>query len=140
LLSAIHEIKKNGVHAGVFGHIVVERNREMVERICAAANIRPYLPLWQKTRHELLKDFMDSNFKSRIVVIREGKLDGRYLGRTLDEKVVAEFEQLGVDLSGERDEYHTLVTDGPIFSSEIPLVIRAVGRRDGYMFLNLARQ
>ena len=37
-----------------------------------------------------------------------------------------EFERLGVDLCGERGEYHTVVVDTPLFSS--PLCVRENGR------------
>jgi diphthine-ammonia ligase len=46
-------------------------------------------------------------------------------------------EEIGIDPSGELGEYHTVVTNGPIFSS--PVKIKPAGERhhEGYWFLTV---
>jgi len=72
------------------------------------------------------------------MAIKQGVLDNDFLGRTLDQQVIVDMEKAGIDVSGEEGEYHTVVTDGPIFSSPIPLEIGQQIIRDGYCFLDVS--
>ncbi len=72
---------------------------------------------------------------AQIVVIKEQKLDMHFLGQVIQPQSISEMEEAGIDPSGELGEYHTVVTNGPIFSSRVE--IKTVGREyhDGYWFL-----
>ncbi|TVP75575.1 MAG: hypothetical protein EA352_07930 [Gemmatimonadales bacterium] len=61
--------------------------------------------------------------------------DPAWLGRVLDRALLDQMEARGIDLAGERGEYHTLVTDGPGFRA--PLVVRPgpVEHRSGHALL-----
>lgn len=137
-LAALREFKADGIEAGVFGDIDIESHRDWCLRVCKASGIRPYHPLWKRSRHELLKEFTDLQFKAIIVVAKADKLDSAWLGRIIDPNAVRELELAGVDVSGELGEYHTVVIDGPIFQSEIELKIQQLVRRDGYWFLKVS--
>jgi len=135
---ALRELKERGIEAGVFGDVDIDAHREWVERVCGCAGIRPYHPLWKRPRRALLGQFVEAGFKAVIVVVKEGVLDRRFLGKSLDADVVREIEALGIDASGEGGEYHTVVTDGPIFSVPLGLHVRAQVVRDGYCLLDVA--
>ena len=84
--------------------------------------VRTYLYVGQQQkRKELLLEFINEGFKATIVAVRDGVLDRSFLGRVLDEDTVKEIEEAGVDASGEEGEFHTVVTDGPVFSFRIDL-------------------
>ena len=57
--------------------------------------------------------------------------------RTLDADFLRELQQHhpGVDLCGENGEYHTLVTDGPLFKQRVKISTGAPLWRDGYWHL-----
>ncbi|RJX21564.1 MAG: hypothetical protein C4570_02415 [Ammonifex sp.] len=74
----------------------------------------------------------------RIIAVKDGVLDNRFLGRTPDINAVREMEKAGVDPSGEGGEYHTVVTSGPIFSSPVRLEKKKPVLRDGYWFLEVS--
>lgn len=136
-LSALREIRGQGIHAGVFGDIDLEPHREWVRRICAAAQVEPHHPLWQRSRSELLAKFITAGFQATIVAVDGRRLSPDFLGRGIDRATLAELERAGIDSAGELGEYHTIVTDGPIFKA--PVQIRAKGRasHEGYWFLDL---
>lgn len=138
-VSALQQFKNAGIEVGVFGDIDVAAHREWVRRVCDDAGIVPVHPLWQKDRQGLLQEFIDLGFRARIVVLNEQKLDQRFLGKPIEAQTIAEMEAAGIDPSGELGEYHTLVTDGPLFSA--PIDIRTTGHRchEGYCFLNFER-
>ena len=137
-VTALHTFKADGIAHGVFGDIDLEPHLAWVQGVCESAGIHPYEPLWQTRRRTLLTEFMEAGFKAMIIAIKQSVLSDSFLGRTLDEQVVADLEAAGVDASGEEGEYHTVVTAGPIFADAIQLDTRSQVVRNGYCFLDVA--
>ncbi len=136
-LAALRDMKTNNIHDGVFGDIDVEAHLTWVRRVCAAENVVPHHPLWHQERRQLLDEFIRLDFKATIVVVNENQLDGAFVGREIDRQTVADLTAAGVDPSGELGEYHTVVTGGPIFRSELRLREKRRISNDGYRFLEL---
>jgi uncharacterized protein (TIGR00290 family) len=136
-ISALHEFKKSGIEVGVFGDIDVDSHREWVRRVCGVAGIVPVHPLWQRNRRELLEEFIGLGFRAQIVVINEEKLDKNFLGKTIEAQTITEIEEAGIDPSGELGEYHTVVTDGPMFCSRVEIKTVGQEHREGYWFLKV---
>lgn len=136
-VTVMHEFRKDGLTAGVFGDIDLEPHREWVRRVCALADMAPLHPLWKMDRRKLLEEFITLGFRATIIALKEDKLDKGFLGKTLDMKTVAELEKAGVDASGELGEYHTVVTAGPLFSTPLALQTKGQSRHDGYLFLEV---
>ncbi len=137
-LSTIREFKKEGIEYGVFGDIDLDSHREWVERVCSLAGIQPSEPLWKKPRIDLLRDFFRLGFKAMIVSLKRDVLDSSFLGRVLNEQVIKEMEEIGIDISGEKGEYHTVVTDGPIFSFALRLEIKGQFVYNNHCFLDVS--
>lgn len=137
-VSALHEFKSGGIEAGVFGDIDLEEHLFWVQRVCGSASIRAIHPLWKEDRRLLIHEFMNSGFAATLVTVKEGALDPELLGEPLTPALVERFERLGIDPSGENGEYHTVVTDGPIFASPLRLHKRDKHFRDGYWFLDIS--
>jgi diphthine-ammonia ligase len=136
-LSAIRKFKRDGIEYGVFGDIDLEPHLEWVKRVCSSAGIQPCEPLWQQKRSDLLNEFLNQGFKATIVAIKQDALDNSFLGRSLDQRTIADIEKTGCDASGEKGEYHTVVTDGAIFSSAIHIETGDQVVHDGYCFLEI---
>ncbi len=139
-LSVGQQFQKDGVDCGVFGDIDLEAHLEWVERVCSSIKIQAYEPLWKRERMDLLNEFLQLGFKATIISVKKEALNTSFLGRTIDPKVIAEMQEIGIDASGEEGEYHTVVTDGPLFSSPLHLQMKDEVFRDGYCFLDVALQ
>ena len=63
-------------------------------------------------------------------------LDRRFAGRRFDAALLAELPP-GVDPCGERGEFHTVVTAGPMFDREIAVTPGSVVERDGFVFADV---
>ncbi len=137
-LSAIREFREDGVEYGVFGDIDLEPHLEWVKRVCASASIQEYEPLWKRERSELLNDFLSLGFKAMIIAVKQGTLNNDFLGKTLDHQLIDNMREIGIDASGEKGEYHTVVFDGPIFSSPVNLEKGQQVIKDGYGFLDVS--
>lgn len=133
-ISTLREFKEDGVELGVFGDIDLDAHRQWCERVCSTAKIQAYHPLWQRSRRELLEEFLALKFKATIIAVKQDALDNQFLGRTLNADVIKDIDNAGIDASGETGEYHTVVTDGPLFSSAIHIKAGDCILRDGYWF------
>jgi len=134
----ITRFKKEGVTCGVFGDIDLQGHRDWVERVCRETGIKPILPLWKRKRKELIKEFIDLGFKAIICAVNASYLSKEWLGRKIDEKFIKDLKvKGGVDLCGEKGEYHSFVFDGPIFKREVKFDIGKKMLKDRHWFLEL---
>jgi uncharacterized protein (TIGR00290 family) len=138
MVSVLKELKETGVEYGVWGDIDLEHHLKWIERVCSSVNIQAYEPLWKMDRMNVVNEFLALGFKASIIAVKQEVMDINFLGRALNQKCIAELEESGIDPSGEGGEFHTVVTDGPIFSSAIQLEMNNKISCDGYCFLNVS--
>jgi diphthine-ammonia ligase len=134
-VSVLHELREQGVEAGVFGDIDLQAHRDWVENVCDVSGLGCHLPLWQEPRRRLLDEFLGTGGTATIVAVDQSKLGPEFLGLVLDEGVIARLEAVGADACGEEGEYHTMVTAGPLFSAPVPLAWQGREERDGHWVL-----
>lgn len=123
--SAVAALRDRGVSGGVFGDIDLPEHRSWVERVCGEAGVRAELPLWGCPQELLLEEWVEQGFKAVVVGVNAAALDLSWLGRPLDARAIDELIALGntrtFSPSGDAGEYHTLVTGGPPFSSDLEI-------------------
>lgn len=84
-----------------------------------AAGLMPLYPLMGQDRHMLLKDFVKAGYETVINTVNTNVLDMSFLGKVIDTEVLSLLAQSNCDICGENGEYHSLVTNGPIFKQPI---------------------
>lgn len=134
-ISALRELEAAGAQGAVFGDIDIQEHHEWECMVCRQAGLEPYLPLWLAPRAALLEEFWSAGFQATVVATNDVKLGHEYLGRRLAPALIPDLERLGVDLCGEEGEYHSVVTDGPIFSRPVSLQMGQRELRSGYWFI-----
>jgi diphthine-ammonia ligase len=135
--STVQQFKEQGIQYGVFGDIDIEEHRQWCQEVCHSADMAAIHPLWQSDRNDLLDEFLDLNFKATIVTLKQDYLQHGWLGKQLTQEIIDQMNKAGIDACGENGEYHTVVTGGPLFSTEIDLQMHGQEFHDGYWFLNL---
>jgi diphthine-ammonia ligase len=110
----------------IFGDIFEDTHRAWNERVAAAAGLTPIQPLWGEPTTALVREFLDRGGEARLTTVRSTFLDDTWLGTALTRDAVNTFELAGIDPCGERGEYHTVVTNCPLFHAPIVL---AAGER-----------
>lgn len=136
-INVLQKLEVEGVQAGIFGDIDFEPHREWTKMVCETAGLNAVNPLWNIPREKLLSDFFKQGFKATIIAVKDGILDADYLGQELNASMLREFDRLGLDIAGENGEYHTLVTDGPLFKHPIELPPGKIILSSGCWFLEL---
>ncbi len=120
----------------VFGDIDLQAHRDWEEKVCEQAHLTAVLPLWQADRKHLVLKMLDEGIETIIVSCNEIMGD-RFLGKRLSRELVSELERIGIDACGENGEYHTLVTNCPLYKHAINIDSGGAVKQDNYWFTNL---
>ena len=140
-IKMLKNFKQEGIEGGVFGDIDFNAHLEWIERVCAQADIKPYLPLWLESQDKLMEEFIDSGFEAIVVAARPDIFDEEVLGKKIDRYFVKHLKELGktkkITPCGEAGEYHSLVIDGPIFQKRLQILESEKTARDGRLFLEI---
>ena len=131
----VRELKSKGIEGGVFGDIDVEEHQEWVERVCREVGIKAFLPLWGIRPDKLIEELLKLQFKAVVVATR---LDENLLGKVLDKALVKQISKLGSHPCGENGEYHTFVTDGPLFKKALKVTKGETKKRDNVWFWEIS--
>jgi uncharacterized protein (TIGR00290 family) len=134
---ALQQIKADAVTHVIFGDIMFDEHRRWAERMCDAAALTAVEPLFGSSTVTLFEEWTGSGADAVIVTARAELLDETWLGRSLRRDMLDAFTRLGVDPCGERGEYHTVVTNSPLFSRPVILERGATVQRSGCWALDL---
>jgi uncharacterized protein (TIGR00290 family) len=121
-VDALRELRAQGHDVAVFGDIDLQAHRDWEEKVCAAADVRPVLPLWHQDRRALAREVLTAGFRAAVVCVDSRYLGDEYCGRQYDASFIASLPP-GVDECGENGEFHTFVYDGPNFAAPVPYAL-----------------
>jgi len=129
--------KEQGAEVCVFGDIDIKGHIEWCTERCEKTGLEPVFPLYGQKRETVVNDFIDCGFTAHITIIDTTRVSGDILGKPLTKETLNELQTLGVDLCGENGEYHTFVSDGPIFKKPIEYSYGQMTAENGYAILPL---
>lgn len=135
--NACAEIKASGVHHIIFGDLFLDDIRAYRERSLASIGITPIFPLWGRNTRRLAAEMTQSGLVAQIVCLDPRRLPASFAGRRFDAELLKEIPA-EVDPCGENGEFHTVVTQGPMFSAPISVSIGQTVERDGFVFTDVA--
>lgn len=117
--AALKEVRAGGTEICVFGDIDIEEHRVWCSDRCTQSGMEACFPLWRKSREDVVSEFIAREFTTYITVVDTERMSEAYLGEKLTAAVMRSLKKDGVDVCGENGEYHTFVTDGPLFSEPV---------------------
>ncbi len=136
---AVQCLTPSDVKGMVFGNIYLQEHKDWVERICGEIGIQAIEPLWGENPEKVLSDFIDAGFEAVVVSAQCEFIDREWIGRKVDRSLMEFLKGNNIDICGENGEYHTLVTDGPIFNMRIEIIESRTITRDDYWFLDTCK-
>jgi diphthine-ammonia ligase len=136
--AALDEVAADGVTHVVFGDILFPEHRQWAENICRPRGLTAVEPLFGASTRDLFLEWVASGAEAVIVTSRAERLDRSWLGRTLSIEMLGEFDRLAVDPCGENGEYHTVVTNSPLFREPLRLEFGEQVLRSGCWALDVA--
>ncbi|MBI2772958.1 MAG: diphthine--ammonia ligase [Chloroflexi bacterium] len=132
---ALAQLAADGFAGVIFGDIHLADVRAWYEDRVRAAGLEHVEPLWGDAPADLLHEFVAGGGRAVVTCCEVAKLDESWLGRTIDDRFVAEIGAAGIDMCGENGEYHSFAFAGPAFRE--PVVWRAGARRTDGGFVQL---
>ena len=119
-----------GVRRIAYGDLFLEDVRRYREERLERLGYKGMFPLWGRRTDVLAREFVDRGFRARLVCVDTTQLDGSFAGREFDHGMLDALPP-SVDPCGERGEFHTFVSDGPVFSTPVQYDVGDVVLRDG---------
>jgi uncharacterized protein (TIGR00290 family) len=136
MAEACVQIKTLGVSHIVFGDLFLEDIRAYRERTLAAIGMTPIFPLWGRDTRQLAETMIACGLAAHIVCLDPKRIPARFAGRRFDAALLEELPT-DVDPCGENGEFHTVVTEGPIFRAPIRVSVGRTVERDGFVFTDV---
>ena len=112
-----------------FGDLFLEDVRAYRERLVALSGVEALFPLWGHDTRALAERVVADGYRARLVCVDTTQLAAAFAGRAFDAALLAELPP-GVDPCGERGEFHTFVSDGPLFAHPVRYAVGDVIIRD----------
>ena len=133
---ATARLKQDGITHMVFGDLFLEDIRAYRAERLREAGMTGVYPLWARDTKALARDMIASGLVAYLTCIDPRRLDRSFAGRRFDAGLLADLPE-GVDPCGENGEFHTVVTDGPMFRAPITVQAGEVVERDGFIFADV---
>ncbi|HKE02137.1 MAG TPA: ATP-binding protein [Planctomycetota bacterium] len=135
--AAMDRAKRERIEAVAFGDLFLEDVRRYREEKLAPTGIRPIFPLWGSDTAKLAREMVAGGLRATLTCVDPKVMPKELAGRTFDAKLLDELPP-GVDPCGERGEFHTFCSAGPMFRREIEVAVGEIVERDGFVFADLA--
>lgn len=108
-----------GVDAVAYADLYLEDVRAYREGLLADVPLDGVWPVWGTDTGDLARRFVEAGFSATLVAVEGDALGPEFAG--LDYAEAVERAPDGVDPCGEDGEFHTFVTDGPVFEEAVPV-------------------
>jgi diphthamide synthase (EF-2-diphthine--ammonia ligase) len=128
--SALGRWRAAGVERVLCGDIFLEDVRRYREERLFRGEMRGLFPLWGRDSRELAQRFLGLGFRAVLCCVDTQALPADFAGRPYDAALLADLPP-GADPCGENGEFHTFVSDGPLFRSPVPYTLGERTLRDG---------
>lgn len=130
---ALTQVRNAGVHQVVYGDLYLESVRSSREAQLARLGMYGVFPLWNRSTTALAHEMIACGIVADIVCVDPRRLDRRFSGRRFDHEFLA-YLPSNVDPCGENGEFHTVVSNGPMFRELVRLNIGEVVEGGGFVF------
>lgn len=129
-------MKARGAGHVIFGDLFLEDVRAYREAQLARVGMSGLFPLWGRATRALAEAMIADGFAAYIACLDPKQLNRGFAGRRFDRSFLAALP-MTVDPCGERGEFHTVVTAGPVFRTPIEVVVGQTVERDGFVFTDI---
>ena len=119
-----------------FGDLFLEDVRRYREERLMGTGLVPLFPLWNRPTPALAREMIAGGLEARLTCVDPRAVPAGLAGRAFDASLLRDLPETA-DPCGERGEFHTCVTGGPMFSRPIPTTAGVVVERDGFVFADL---
>lgn len=132
----IGKAKRDGVECMAFGDLFLRDVRAYREKNLEGTGIEPVFPIWDRPTGPLVREMVAAGLRAWITCVNPKRMPAGFVGREITPALLDDLPA-GVDPCGENGEFHTFVSDGPMFRHPIPVKPGEVVEREGFVFGDL---
>jgi diphthine-ammonia ligase len=136
-LAALDDLRERGVDAIIFGDIHLADVRAWYEERTTGKGLTHLEPLWGEPVGRLSREVIQRGYHAILTSVELARAREAWLGQPLSEPLLQEFDEAGIDACGERGEYHTLVSNGPLFRYPLPIRLGERVSMPGYALIDV---
>ena len=116
--SALREWKDQGISHVAYGDLFLEDIKTWRDAFHKKLGMECIYPIWKQDTTALANQVVASGIKTTLTCVDLARLDVSFAGRLFDVSLLKELPET-VDPCGENGEFHTFVSDGPLFDYPI---------------------
>ena len=136
MAAAVAAAKARGITHIIFGDLFLEDIRAYREKQLAGTGIKPVFPLWLKPTAQLAREMIDAGVEAHLAVVDLKKLPASFAGRRFAPALFDDLPE-GTDPCGEKGEFHSFVSAGPMLKGKIAVKVGETVEREGFAFADL---
>lgn len=103
-----------------YGDLLLEDIRAWREALCASLGWTPLFPLFGRDTARLAREMIEGGLRAHLCCVDTTQLDAACAGRAFDAALIDDLPP-DIDPCGERGEFHTCVSAGPMFAAPLAL-------------------
>ena len=135
---ALRSLLPKGLEGVVFGDIYTDEHLEWCRRMCADVGVEAVHPIWGMRSEDVVAEFMAEGFEAVVVSGHPDYFTEAQMGARVTPEFIEWCRSVeGLDVCGEKGEYHTVVIDGPTFRRRIEITDSRPVRVNGHCFLDI---
>ena len=132
----LEEAAATDLDSMAFGDLFLEDVREHRERLLSRAGVDSLFPLWGLDTTKLSRQVVESGVEAYVVCLDPKYVDREHAGARFDLAFLDKLPE-SVDPCGERGEFHTCATSGPMFQRGLDVSVGEVVEREGFVYADL---
>jgi uncharacterized protein (TIGR00290 family) len=129
-------VRAEGIDAMAFGDLFLEDVRRYRETQLDGSGVEPLFPIYGTDTAALAREMLANGLRAWITCVDPRQLPPAFAGRRFDADLLADLPET-VDPCGERGEFHTFASEGPMFQVPISVRVGETLERDGFVFTDL---
>lgn len=136
MAATVRAVVADGFTHVAFGDLFLEDVRRYREDRLAGSGLTPIFPLWGRPTAALSQQLIQGGVEATVTCVNPQLVPRTLAGRAYDARLLEELPA-DADPCGERGEFHTCATAGPMFSHRVDVEVGETVERDGFVFTDL---
>ena len=136
MAAAVAAAVRDGFTHVAFGDLFLRDIRQYREERLAGTGLTPIFPLWEQPTAELAREMVRGGLRATLTCVDPRVLSPAFAGRAFDDALLADLPP-SVDPCGERGEFHSCATAGPMFAAPLRVSTGEIVERGGFVFADV---